>query len=122
MAIGTQLEKSPPLAAGQLQPGGRFSGVWGLMRVRWAQMAASERRWVVIAALLVMAVVGGLAWYTMRTDWRTLYVDLDPDDARQMGQELAQAQIPFQATADGAGIEVPVEQLDKARLLTAAKG
>jgi flagellar M-ring protein FliF len=122
MAVGTQLEKSPPLGPGQLQPGGRLSGLWGLTRVRWAQMTASQRGWVATAAFLVMAVVGGLAWYAMRTDWRTLYVDLDPDDARQMGQTLAQAQIPFQATTDGAGIQVPVEQLDKARLLTAAKG
>jgi flagellar M-ring protein FliF len=122
MAVGTQLEKTPPLAQGQLQPGGRLSGLWGLARVRWAQMAAAQRGWVAAALFLVIAVVGGLAWYAMRTDWRTLYVDLDPDDARQMGQVLAQAQIPFQTTADGAGIQVPMEQLDKARLLTAAKG
>jgi flagellar M-ring protein FliF len=122
MAVGTQLEKSPPPAPGHLQPGGRLSGLLGLVRVRWAQMTASERGWVVMAVFLVLAVVSGLAWYSLRTDWRTLYVDLDPDDARQMGQMLAQAQIPFQATPDGAGIQVPMEQLDKARLLTAAKG
>ena len=58
----------------------------------------------------------------LRTDWRTLYADLDPDDARQTGQILAQAQIPFEPTADGAGIRVPAAQLDKARLATAAKG
>ena len=45
-----------------------------------------------------------------------------PDDARQTGQILAQAQIPFEPTADGAGIRVPAAQLDKARLVTAAKG
>ena len=48
--------------------------------------------------------------------------NLDPDDARQTGQTLAQAQIPFEPTADGAGIRVPAAQLDKARLATAAKG
>jgi flagellar M-ring protein FliF len=122
MANGTQLEKSPAGVPGQLQPGGRMSGLWGLVRVRWAQMAALQRRWVVTSALLVVAVIGGLVWYAMRTDWRTLYVDLDPDDARQMGQVLAQAQIQFQTTPDGGGIQVPVEQLDKARLLTAGKG
>jgi flagellar M-ring protein FliF len=47
---------------------------------------------------------------------------LDPDDARQAGQDLVQAQIPFEPTADGAGIRVPAAQLDKARLATAAKG
>jgi flagellar M-ring protein FliF len=85
-------------------------------------MAPAERRWAVVAALLLVALMGGLAWYALRPDWRTLYVDLGPDDARQMGQILAQAQIPFEPTADGAGIRVPAAQLDKARLATAAKG
>ena len=93
-----------------------------MARVRWAQMAPEQRGWALAAALLLVALIGGLAWYAMRPDWRTLYVDLDPDDARQMGQILAQAQIPFEPTADGAGIRVPAAQLDKARLATAAKG
>ncbi len=122
MATGIQLEKSPPGLPGKLAQGGRWQGLWGMARVRWAQMTAEQRGWVAVAAFLVLGVAGGLAWYALRTDWRTLYVNLDPDDARQMGQALAQAQISFTATADGAGIEVPAEQLDKARLLTAAKG
>ena len=122
MATGTQLEKSPPGLPGKLAQSGRWQGLWGMARVRWAQMAAEQRAWVMVAAFLLLGVSGGLAWYALRTDWRTLYVNLDPDDARQMGQALAQAQIPFEATADGAGIEVPAEQLDKARLLTVAKG
>jgi len=119
MATGTQLEKTPP---GKLQEGSRLAGLLGIARVRWAQMAAAQRGWVAAAALLVLAVAGWLIWYGTRTDWRTLYVNLDPDDARQIGQTLAQAQIPFEATTDGAGIRVPLEQLDKARLVTAAKG
>ena len=122
MAIGTQLEKSPAAASGQLRQGSRWAGLWGLARVRWAQMAPAERGWVVIAAFLLAALMAGLAWYAMRPDWRTLYVDLGPDDGRQMEQILAQAQIPFEPTADGAGIQVPAAQLDKARLATAAKG
>jgi flagellar M-ring protein FliF len=93
-----------------------------MARVRWAQMTAADRGWVVVAGFLLVGLVGGLAWYAMRPDWRTLYVNLDPDDARQMGQILAQAQIPFEPTVDGAGIQVPAAQLDKARLATAAKG
>jgi flagellar M-ring protein FliF len=76
----------------------------------------------VLATLLLAALVGGLIWYAMRPDWRALYVGLDPDDTRQIGQILAQAQIPFELSADGAGILVPAAQLDKARLVTAAKG
>ena len=122
MATGTQLEKSPPAAPGRVQLGGKWSGLWGMVRVRWAQMAPAQRGWVVVSALLLIALVGGLTWYALSPDWRTLYVNLEPDDARQIGQILAQAQIPFEPTADGAGILVPAAQLDKARLATAAKG
>ena len=121
MATGTQLEKTPP-ALGQLNRGGRWSGLWGLARVRWAQMAPSQRGWAITAVLLLAALLGGLAWYGLRPDWRTLYAGLDPEDARQMEQTLAQAQISFEPTPDGAGILVPAAQLDKARLAAAAKG
>ena len=122
MPTGTQLEKSLPATPGKLEMGGRWSGLLGMARVRWAQMAPAERGRVAIATMLVAALVGGLIWYALSPDWRTLYVNLDPDDARQMGQILAQAQIPFEPTPDGAGILVPAAQLDKARLATAAKG
>ena len=74
------------------------------------------------AAGLLLVIGGGMLWYALRTDWRTLYADLDPEDARQTSQVLAQAQIPFEATPNGAGIRVPAANLDKARLVTAAKG
>jgi len=121
MATGTQLERTPP-ALGQVQKGGRWSGLWGLARVRWAQMAPAERGWVLAAAVLLAALLGGLAWYGLRPDWRTLYAGLEPDDARQMEQVLAQAQIPFEPTVDGSGIMVPAADLDKARLAAASKG
>jgi flagellar M-ring protein FliF len=76
----------------------------------------------VVVAVLLAAMCGGLLWYALRPDWRTLYVELDPEDARQTEQILSQAQIVFEPTADGAGIRVPAAQLDKARLATAAKG
>jgi flagellar M-ring protein FliF len=121
MATGTQLEKTAP-ALGQVQKGGRWSGLWGLAWVRWAQMAPSQRSSVLIATLLLGALLGGFTWYGLRPDWRTLYSGLEPDDARQMEQVLAEAQIPFEPSADGSGILVPAALLDKARLAAAAKG
>jgi flagellar M-ring protein FliF len=122
MATGTQLEKSAPATHGQPQLADRLSGLWGLGRVRWAQMQPAQRLWALAASALLLALVGGLFWYGLRTDWRTLYADLEPEDARQIGQVLTQAQITYEPTANGTGIEVPAAQLDKARLATAAKG
>ncbi|MGA7831620.1 MAG: flagellar basal-body MS-ring/collar protein FliF [Terracidiphilus sp.] len=122
MASGTQMEKSVPRTPGEPQLGDRLAGFWGRMRVRWAQMRPGERGWTLVLILLLAALIGGLFWYGMRPDWRTLYANMDPEDVRPTGLILAQAQIPFQPTPDGAGIQVPAAQLDKARLVTAAKG
>ena len=122
MATGTQLEKSTPATPGQPQLTDRLAGLWGLGRVKWAAMQPTQRGWAVAAGILLGVLAGGLLWYALRTDWRTLYADLDPEDARQTGQLLTQAQIPYESTEDGVGIRVPAAQLDKARLLTAAKG
>ncbi|MGO9319031.1 MAG: flagellar basal-body MS-ring/collar protein FliF [Terracidiphilus sp.] len=122
MATGTQLQKSAPTMPGQPQLTDRLAGLWGRTRVRWAEMHAAQRGWTVVLILLLGGLVGGLFWYGLRPDWHVLYANMDSDDVRSTGQVLAQAQIPFEPTSDGLGILVPAAQLDKARLLTAAKG
>lgn len=121
MATGTQLEKSAPVSANSNLAGG-LSATWSRAQSHWTAMSPSARLWGIVAAFLFSALAGGLLWYTLRTDWRTLYAGLDPEDARQMGLVLTQAQIPFDVTSDGSGLRVPAAQLDKARLATAAKG
>ncbi len=88
----------------------------------WARMAPGQRRGAVIGGVLVTVLVASVIWLMARPDWRTLYNGLDPDDARQISQVLAQAQIGFDMTPDGTGIRVPAAMLDKARLAAAAKG
>jgi len=85
-------------------------------------MTPYQRRWSLVAGSLIASVLGFLLWNGLHTEWRTLYVGLEPDDARQIGQILTQAQIPYELTQDGTGIRVPAAQLDKARLATTAKG
>jgi flagellar M-ring protein FliF len=85
-------------------------------------MLPAQRGWAAASAIMLAALTGGLLWYTLGPDWRTLYAGLDQDDARQTGQILTQAQIRFELTPDGSGIRVPAADLDKARLATAAKG
>jgi len=122
MATGTQLEKSAPATTGPAQWTDRLTALVARGRVIWAGMAPAQRGWAVAAGVLLVALIGGLFWYGMRTDWRTLYGDLEPEDARQIGQILTTAQIPYDLTPNGAGIRVSADQLAKARLATAAKG
>ena len=122
MATGTQLEKSAAIQPVLPEFGGRLGALWTFGRLRWSAMPARQRRWTAGVLLGLAALVGALFWYGLRTDWRTLYDGLDPEDARQIGAILTQAQIPYDVAHNGAGILVPAPQLDKARLATAAKG
>jgi flagellar M-ring protein FliF len=107
---------------GQPQMVDQISALWSRSQIRWAEMAPGQRSWALGAALLLVVLTGGLLWYALGPDWRILYAGMDPEDARQTGLILTQAQIPFEPTPDGSGIRVPAAQLDKARLATAAKG
>ena len=120
MAAATQLEKSGPATPDKALASG-LSAVWVRGRIWWASMQPGQRAWTVVSVVLLTGILGGLLYLMLRTDWRTLYANLDAEDARQMGTVLTQAQIPFDVTPDGGGIRVPAAQLDKARLATAAK-
>jgi flagellar M-ring protein FliF len=118
---GTQLEKRGPLGdAGPMAAGA--AAIWARARVGWATMSPQQRRWAMTAGVMLAALLGGLFWYGLRTDWRTLYAGLDPEDARQVGLTLTQGQIPYDVADNGTTLRVPAAQLDKARLATAAKG
>ena len=117
----TQLEKrGPASSSGQIAAG--VAALWTRSRVGWASMNPQQRRWSVVAVVLLGALLGGLLWLGLRTDWRVLYAGLDPEDARQLGVTLTQAQIPYDVTENGTTLRVSAAQLDKARLATAAKG
>ncbi len=122
MATGTQLEKSAPDPQGKSSLRGGLFPLWARARAGWTSMHSSQRTWYSVAALGLAGLTVGLLWYMLGPDWRTLYANLDADDARQIGTVLTQAQISFDVTADGSGIRVPAAQLDKARLATASKG
>jgi flagellar M-ring protein FliF len=100
----------------------RLAALQARGKFHWGSLQPVQRRWLLVSVALMMALFAGLLWYGLATDWRTLYTGLDPDDARQTGLALAQAQIPFEVTAMGSTLLVPAPQLDKARLVTAAKG
>ena len=102
--------------------GARALAVVQQARVRYSGMEPGQRRWMLIGAATVMAIAFATLWFTGRPDWRVLFSGLEGRDVAQVSQELAAAGIPFQATSDGTGVEVPAESLDKARMEVAAKG
>ncbi len=91
-------------------------------RGRFAAMPAQRRTWLMGGGVALLAAVAAMVWYAGRPDYRILYTGLDGKDTQQVAQELGAAGIPFEMTADGSGVQVPAESLDKARMEVAAKG
>jgi flagellar M-ring protein FliF len=92
------------------------------LRVRFEAMPAKRRTWLAAGLVFLLAACAGMGWYAQRPDWRVLFSGLDPKDAQQVSQELAAAGIAYEMTADGSGVQVSADMLDKARMEVAAKG
>ena len=118
------LEKAGQRAAGASGNGltDRAAAMTSAMQQRLMAMPVGKRTWLIASAAFLAAACVGMMWFAQRPDWRVLFSGLDGKDTQQVSQELAAAGISFQTTADGAGIEVPADMLDKARMEVAAKG
>src|SRR3954453_21382556 len=91
----------------------------------WQRVMALPRRTRTALLAVGGAVVfsaGIFASLVMQPSWRVLYAHLDPADARELSDELTAAKIPFDVSPDGTTLKVAADQLDKARMETAAKG
>jgi flagellar M-ring protein FliF len=113
MAEQAQLSKG---ADGKLQAG------FAALRQRWSALQGAQRRLFVFSVLGFAGLAGIASWWTSRTDWRTLFNGLEARDASQVQQQLSAAGITYQTTPDGTAVQVPAEELDKARVAIAAKG
>jgi len=110
------------MKAGQGGVGKQALAVIARGQEQFAALPQTRRTWLVASAVMVAALVAGMAWYGSRADWRVLFSGLEARDVQTVEQELAAAGITFQTTADSSGVEVPAELLDKARMEVAAKG
>jgi flagellar M-ring protein FliF len=113
---------APGGAAASGGPAEKASAMVAAMRERLMAMPAQKRTWLIASVLFLAAMCAGMIWFAERPDWRVLFSGLDGKDAQQVAQELAAAGIPYETTADGAGVQVPADMLDKARMEVAAKG
>ena len=79
-------------------------------------------------ALLVFgaAVVGGVLYAFVNfggtADYKTVYSNLDPNEAQQIASQLSGKNVPYQLSPDNTSLKVPADQVDKVRLDLAAQG
>jgi hypothetical protein len=72
------------------------------------------------------AAVAGTLWlfvgWMAKPRYVTLYSGMSAQDAQQLGTRLGAANIPYELSPDGTVLSVPADQLDNARVKTAAQG
>ncbi|WP_244596511.1 flagellar basal-body MS-ring/collar protein FliF [Oricola cellulosilytica] len=73
-------------------------------------------------ALTIVIGVGAGAYFLNRPAFEPIYVGLERDDVGRMGTALADAGIPFDVSADGTSVLVPVGKTSRARMVLAEKG
>jgi flagellar M-ring protein FliF len=112
----------PGAAVASSSPVAKALTIVSTIRGRVMAMPAGKRTWLLASVAFLAAMGAGLIWFVGRPDWRVLFSGLDGKDVQQVSQELAAAGVPYEMTVDGAGIQVPAEMLDKARMEVAAKG
>jgi flagellar M-ring protein FliF len=83
----------------------------------------SSRRFLVIGALVVLAILIGVVgrWASTPT-YVTLFHDMDLKEAGQVGESLAKAGIPYRIGSAGSDVEVPVADVARARVSLAKAG
>src|SRR6185369_8798996 len=72
------------------------------------------------------ALVAATIWFFVRVlaapDMKTLYSGLSAADAQGIAGKLAAKNIAYEIGSDGTSLQVPSDQLDRARLETASQG
>jgi flagellar M-ring protein FliF len=121
---GAGMQRAGQAGAGAAggSPAEKVLAMASALRERLVAMPAGKRTWLIASAVFLAAMCAGMMWFAGRPDWRVLFSGLDGKDVQQVSQELAAAGIPYETTADGAGVQVPADMLDKARMEVAAKG
>jgi flagellar M-ring protein FliF len=102
-----------------------MNNVWAQVERLWANLVGLGGRRLAALALIglaVFAATGFAGYYLSRPSMEALYSGLDRDDVVSIGSTLNEAGIPFDVTADGATVMVPVGQASIARMRLAEKG
>jgi flagellar M-ring protein FliF len=92
------------------------------LKSAWQGFSARQRIVVVGVPLLLLAGLLALALISGRTQYRTLYTNLNQKDSGAILAKLKEGNVPYQLTANGGAIQVPEEKVYETRLTLAAQG
>ncbi|HEY7352449.1 MAG TPA: flagellar basal-body MS-ring/collar protein FliF [Terriglobales bacterium] len=85
-------------------------------------LTLAQRLLLAVGAMAVAATLWVFVGWMGKPKFVTLYSGLNAQEAQDLGARLSAANISYQLSPDGASLEVPADQLDSARVKTAAQG
>jgi len=68
------------------------------------------------AFVLVVAIVGGSAWWLNKPDYTLLFSDMDPESAAGVVTRLKSMKVAYQIDPGGGAIRVPADKVDELRM------
>lgn len=91
------------------------------MQVKWGRLDSRARRGIGAGLVLILVLMGALAWWAYRPDYQVLFADIAARDAAAMTAELDKMKTPYQLADGGNTILVPREMVYKTRLALMGK-
>jgi len=99
-----------------------FAGAVSQLLRMWSGLSLRQRSLLGAGAVLVGITLWVFVALLGKPKMVTLYSGLKPGDAQAMGTRLAARNLAYELSADGSSLLVAADQLDAARLETAAQG
>ncbi|KQO35424.1 flagellar M-ring protein FliF [Acidovorax sp. Leaf84] len=82
----------------------------------WEGLGRSARAGLLVGLVVILALTGAFAWWSLRSDYQVLFSDLKPQDASAMVAELEKLKIPYKVDDASASILVDKSQVHSARI------
>lgn len=91
------------------------------MAAIWKQLGLNQRISLILATLVVVGGLIGVAYWSSRTDYTLLYGRLDDAEAGKVTAALDEAKVPYEVR-NGGSIYVPADKVYQVRMQMAGKG
>jgi len=85
-------------------------------------LSGKQRFMLAGAAVVTIAVLALFVHLIATPDYKPLMTDMEPSDAKALGQKLAAKNISYEVSTDGRSINVPSDKLDASRMEIASDG
>lgn len=98
-----------------------FQEVWQQLVAVWKEIGVPQRISVVMAGLVVLVGLTGVALWSSREDYAVLYGNLGEAEAAKVVNALDEAKVPYKVRGGGT-ISVPADKVHPVRIQLAGKG